>query len=584
MNLLRYTTIAATALTLVSCSTKRFSGVSVDCSAIPGENAFLSGLISSRISERVPSPEAGLPVLDLTFRLDTAMAAEAARVEIRGRRATVSAAGTRGLVFGAGKFLRSLRYTEKGIEARNGDYDFNPKASFRCCYTARHHNNWYHWATAEELTRYFEDMMLWGMNAFRFQGIYPGVNLVGADPEDIRYFEDNGRILADRIYQLGMTISGSGGGNVTDDNMPEEFKATPLNPRRGNDRWNVCPSKPGATEYLLDYKRRGLQRQKDMGYEFGYLSFFPYDEGGCQCEECSPWGGNGYVKLIEKMAKMDREIYPDAKFIVSCWYFDEADWEAFYKYLETQDWIDYLEIDAHGDFPRYPLEHKIPKGIPVVTFPEISMWGRFPWGGYGATALPERFERLYRQVEDIAKGFRLYSEGLYEDLNKFVITELYIDPSRHADDILEEYASYELPGVNPREFRKFIHLLEETHLCGEPDSTRKADFNPARFMRERPEEVLVERAEKAVEAYRLAMKLDSQILPSMRECWRWQLLKARATIDKEMFTSRSIHTPVADEWYAKLVNIYHAERQMRRMEAEGLGGATAVPYLQPQVR
>lgn len=584
MNLLRYTTIAAAALALVSCSPKRFSGVSVDCSAIPGENAFLSELISSRISERVPSPEAGLPVLDLTFRLDTTMAAEAARIEIRGRCATVSAAGTRGLVFGAGKFLRSLRYTEKGIEARSGIYGFAPKASFRGCYTARHHNNWYHWATAEELTRYFEDMMLWGMNTFKFQDLYPSINKVGAAPEDVGYFETNSKILADRIRELGMDLSARGGNNVTDDNMPAEFKATPLVPRRGNDRWNVCPSKPGATGYLLDYHSERLRLCKERGYEYSYLGFFPYDEGGCGCAECYPWGGNGYVKLIEKLYRVDKEIYPDTKAIVSCWYFDEADWEAFYRYLETQDWIDYLEIDAHGDFPRYPLEHKIPKGIPVVTFPEISMWGRFPWGGYGATALPERFERLYRQVEEIAGGFTLYSEGLFEDINKMVILGLYSDPSKHADDILEEYAGYELPGVNPREFRKFIHLLEETHLCGEPDSTRKADFNPARFMRERPGEVLAERAAKAVEAYRLAMKLDSQIIPSMRECWRWQLLKARATIDKEMFTSRSIHTPIADEWYAKLVKIYHAERQMRRMETEGLGGATAVPYLQPQVQ
>ena len=571
-------------LAISSCMTHQFSTVSVDTGAIPEEDSFLLELILERVDERVPAPDRTHPVLEVIFRTDPTLPGEDAVVTVRGGRVTVSASGTRGFVFGAGKFLRSLRYTCDGIVARDGEYRFSPKSDIRCCYTARHHNNWYHWATAEELTRYFDDMMLWGMNSFRFQLLYPGINRVGAAPEDVLFFESNSKVLADRIAQLGMTMMGPGGSNVTDDNMPKEFKATPLKPRRGNDRWNVCPSKPGATEYLLDYKLRKLQELKERGYEFDYLCFFPYDEGGCQCEECSPWGGNGYVKLIEKMFRLDREYYPDAKSIVSCWYFDEKDWEAFYKYLENQNWIDYLEIDSHGDFPRYPLEHKITGNIPVVTFPEISMWGRFPWGGYGATALPGRFERLYRQVQDIAKGFRLYSEGLYEDINKIVVTELYVDPSRHADDILEEYANYEFPGIKPRDFKKFIHLLEETHLCGEADSTRKADFNPSRFMREYPEHVLAERQAKAVQAYELAMKMDAQILPSMKDCWRWQLFKARAIIDKEMFSARSIHTPVSDEWYAKLVKIYHAERQMRRMEVEGLGGATAVPYLQPQVQ
>lgn len=572
------------AFILYACTSHSFSGVEVDLTAVPEGNGILEELVLSRIEERVPDPDRTLPVLRLRYETDPSLADECAFITIKGGTATVRASGKRGFIFGSGKFLRSLRYTEKGLEARRGEYSFVPASLLRGCYAARHHNNWYHWASAAELTRYFEDMTLWGMNAYRFQCTYPGVNLVGAAPEDIRYFEDNSIVLAARIKEMGMDLMASGGNNVTDDNMPAEFKATPLNPRRGNDRWNVCPSKPGATEYLLQYKHNVLQAQTDMGLDFGYMCFFPYDEGGCQCEECSPWGGNGYVKLIEKMFKMDKEFYPDAKSVVSCWYFDDADWEAFYKYLETQDWIDYLEIDAHGDFPRYPLEHRIPKGIPVITFPEISMWGRFPWGGYGATALPGRFERLYRQVEEIAGGFRLYSEGIFEDLNKVVIAGLYADPSRHADDILEEYANYELPGADVSEFKEFIHLLEDTHLCGEPDSTRKADFNPARFMRVYPESVLADRREKARKAYEIAMKLDSEIIPSMRGCWRWQLLKCRAIIDKEIFSARSLHTPTADECYEKLVGIYHAERQMRRMETEGLGGATAVPYLQPQVQ
>lgn len=559
-----------------------YSSVKIDSASLP--NPVIHDLIVSRIGERVPSPDGSLPALYVSFLQESSLSPEASRLEIKDGKATIIANGNRGFVFGAGKLLRSLTYYSNGFKAKEGSFEFKPEASFRCCYMARHHNNWYHWATADELTRYIDDMSLWGINSYRVQLSYPGVNLVGASDEDIAFFDSGSRALARRVAQLGMSLSGSGGNNVTDDNMPKEFKAIPLNPRRGNDRWNVCPSKPGATDYLIKYHMDRLRADKDKGFYYETLSFFPYDEGGCQCEDCSPWGGNGYVKLIEKLYESAREIYPEAKSVVSCWYFDEKDWTAFYEYLERQDWIDYLEIDAHGDFPQYPLEHAIPGNIPVITFPEISMWGRFPWGGYGATPLPDRFERLYRQVENIVGGFRLYSEGIYEDINKFVINGLYVDPSRHTDDLLEEYARYELPGVNVRDFKKYVHLLEETHLCGEPDSTRKADFNPARFMREYPESVLQERCKKAEEAYDIMLKLDAQILPSMRDCWRWTILKCRAIIDREMFTSRRIHTPMADECYSILSKIYHNERQIIRMEKEGLGGATCIPYLQPQLQ
>ena len=39
-------------------------------------------------------------------------------------------------------------------------------------------------------------------------------------------------------------------------------------------------------------------------------------------------------------------------------------------------------VDDHGNFPLWPLEHGGGKlgGLPLLNFPEISMWGRGPWG------------------------------------------------------------------------------------------------------------------------------------------------------------------------------------------------------------
>ena len=99
-----------------------------------------------------------------------------------------------------------------------------------------------------------------------------------------------------------------------------------------------------------------------------------------------------------------REIFPDIKVIVGTWAFDapndEGEYEGLYKRLRTDmSWIDYLMVDAHGDFPSYPLEHEVIR--PIVNFPEISMWGLAPWGGFGANPLPERFQRIWDSSKHI---------------------------------------------------------------------------------------------------------------------------------------------------------------------------------------
>ena len=86
-------------------------------------------------------------------------------------------------------------------------------------------------------------------------------------------------------------------------------------------------------------------------------------------------------------------------------------------------WADFLMVDAHREYPRYPLEHALIK--PIVNFPEISMWGLKPWGGYGANPLPERFQRIWNDSKHILDGGLPYSEGIYEDISKIQFAGYY---------------------------------------------------------------------------------------------------------------------------------------------------------------
>ena len=566
-----------------SCRHTVYSGVEVDISGLSEDQAFLEGLLQSRIRERIPAGCTRSRSMRIALRNSDSVQGENATVRINGDEVVITAGRTRGLIYGCGQFLRSLTFGRKGFVAKNGNYDFIPYSSYRCCYMARHYNTWYQRAPKEEILRYIDDMFLWGINTLYTQLSMSTVNYAYSTPEERLVFDETTDAICARVKECDMALQTSGGGNTARDGFPAEFKAERLVPARGNDRWNVCPSKPGALEFLLRNREENLKKYVAKGYPVTNMSYFPYDEGGCQCEDCAPWGGNGYVRTIKAMHELNEKYFPGVTETVSTWFFDEKDYEGLFKYLETQDWIDYLEIDSHSDFPSYPMNHAIPKGIPVTTFPEITMWGRVPWGGYGATPLPGRFERLFRQVSDKVKGYRLYSEGLYDDINKITVTGLYTSPSLGKKDILKKYAGYELPGADPGDFLKLTELLEAIHPTGDPSGTKRRDFNFLVFLRDASPGLLAERKKQSEKALALAKSIDRQIIPQMKGCWRWRILYLRAVIDNQIYTTHSLHTEAADKCYEELVRIYHGEAQLQRLLNEGKDGYTIPPY-RPEIQ
>eukprot|EP00040_Diaphanoeca_grandis_P001474 m.275804 g.275804 ORF g.275804 m.275804 type:complete len:174 (+) comp121308_c0_seq1:570-1091(+) len=146
----------------------------------------------------------------------------------------------------------------------------------------------------------------------------------------------------------------------------------------------------------------------------------------CKLFRRRPWGAKGFPKLSSHMATMARTIFPKLKMVVSTWCFDKpvvnsseyAGMDAYIKAEVAENGhsnFTYAMVDDHGDFPRWPLDHGGGKvgGLPLVNFPEISMWGRSPWGGWGANPLPARFQGLWLQTNGSVVGGMPYSEGGY---------------------------------------------------------------------------------------------------------------------------------------------------------------------------
>jgi len=563
---------------LGSVQAATYSAMTVDVSALPKERRFIRGLVLSRVWARTP-PETNGVALNVSFVLDSALAGEAAVVKVADGQAEIRGGRFRALVFGAGVLLRTIRYGEKSFSVEDGEYRFSPANPCRIAYLARHFNNWYHRAGADELVRYVEDLALWGLNGFMMQLDYPAVDMVWSTEGDRTVFAAASVALGERIHALDMDLVTFGGDNCAPEDMPPAFRAT-KDPKgsRGADEYNVCPEKPGALDYLMRLWQGKMERQRHI--PVSGLVYWPFDEGGCACEKCAPWGGNGYVRLIERLAKMNEKVYPGVKHIVSTWFFRDDDWEAFYAYLKKQDWIGALLIDAHGDFPKYPVEHPLPKNIPVITFPEISMWGRFPWGGTGANPLPARFERLYRQCQFIATGFALYSEGIYEDVNKIVINGLYVNPNLTHGDVLREYARWELPGCDEQDFMSLCAKLEDIYETQSINKKKgRRGHRMSRYLKETPQDQeLSRRARVAHEAAVLADTIDASILPRMRRSWRWRQIYLRAKIDEAVYAARDARTPAALSAYAELTGIYHAEKQVERLYDGTWRGYTCPPF------
>ena len=559
-----------------------YSRVKVDVSGLPPEKRFLASVVQSRIYDRTP-PSAIADAFRIRFIIDDDIAENTCEILSNDGKSEIRASTFRSLVFGTGKFLRSIDYNVETFSVSDCKKRFHPVKPIRQVYFARHFNTWYHRASPDELKRYIEDLALWGINSIKSFASVAAVDQAWSDESESRVFKFTTEAILQHMKSLDMDFAVSGGSNVSGEPIPVAAKAKAYGPgiMRGFSEFNVCPETNSGIELLLRGRSKALSEA--AGLKIDEFVYWPYDEGGCACDKCSPWGGRGYLKMARRMSEMNGKVHPGARHVVSTWLFDDDDWKGLYRYLESNKWIDCLLVDSHDEFPRYPLEHQIPGNVPIITFPEVSMWGRFPWGGTGATPLPRRLERLFRQAEPVASGFSIYSEGIFDDVSKCEIAALYAEPTRGYRDILEEYARYEFPGINPEDFVRLAEMLEDIHRTSINTNAHAGDTSNnsfANYVKLADENELIRRAEIARNAEILVERMEHAMLPCRRGSWRWRQIALRAKIDSAVYRTRNIRAEKAVEAYRELVELYHAERQYQLMcEGCPFAGYTCPPLI-----
>ena len=472
---------------------------------------------------------------DITLEIDNSLEELEGKIED----GVISAGSYSELLNTLGRFVRNPK-----IE--NGT--FKSKKEICAMYFASHNNNYYECAPIDEICDHIDDIALWGTNMIRVWF-------------DMYYFEDmeDGKEYAERLKKIlryaksiGLKIMMTTLSNEAFRHSPEHLRADWTCGHDGyiyplNDHYHVeiCPNKEGGLEKILEYRRSWFETFKDL--ELDYISFGPYDEGGCSCSKCAPWGGNGYIKTVEALIPLAKEYMPNTDIILSLWQFGtftgtDIEFEMMNKVMDEGRLKECKYLVAEPQYQRYAFE----KGMrrPIIGFPEISMCATIPWGGYGTNPIPKLLQELWDRDGDKLVGGWPYSEGFYEEINKVVMLRLYRD-GQSASDTVKEYLSYEfgLDGEMLQKAHDAIFAMEETLYRG---------FEPGH-------RYPVNKPDKMPEIEKAIIEGDATLPEEIKAKKKWQMIYLRAVIDGELYRNDFKRNDKVLEYFKKITEICHLE-------------------------
>jgi len=175
-----------------------------------------------------------------------------------------------------------------------------------------------------------------------------------------------------------------------------------------------------------------------------------------------PGGDPGHTQpkylfaLLEKQTALLRKYHPKAQMWMSPQSFSK-DWiEECYALMKVEPaWLGGIVYgpQTRDDIPT--LAARIPKRYPIRHYPDIthSTQAQFAvpdWdvayavteGREGPNPRPTQEREIFRRYMDIGTGFLTYSEGVNDDVNKFIWSGLGWNPDEPVLDILREFSRY----------------------------------------------------------------------------------------------------------------------------------------------
>ncbi|MHB0998069.1 MAG: hypothetical protein ACYC27_02395 [Armatimonadota bacterium] len=425
----------------------------------------------------------------------------------------ICGADENGLLYGLGRLLRIMNYRDTGISVEAVIEKQHPVGKERGVYFATHFNNWYESASIDEFERYVEDMALWGVNRISTwfdMNWFPDEFWMNPDSRGMQMVNKIKRVY-EIAHSLGMKAGLAAIANEGFSHQPGEDLQVDSTAQRGGfyPFSQICPSKPGGMDLILRNRRKILE----LIGPIDSLWYWPYDQGGCGCSGCMDENGWGkkFLEIGPQVAEVVKELNPNVEFIVSTWLMNDAEIGLVRKQMESgADWFTGILVETHRTD-----EFETGKGYTLWVFPEISMFETFfvSYGCNGANPAPVKFAEDARKITNQGYGSVLYSEGIYEDINKIIWAAVMWNPDRSAQDVVSEYSKYYFGTDNMKTGLDVILELEKTWGVYKLPQTS---------------------LQKTEEIINMLQSIKVK-LPDAEWCrWRWQVLSDRALIDHRM--------------------------------------------------
>lgn len=475
----------------------------------------------------------------------------------------VEASSRLGIISGAGRILQENDFDGDGMEITHFSGVYVPKQEFCGVYFASHFGNYYINAPEDEVIGYVEELALWGVGFIRVWfdfHHYTGLD----DPAALPIMKRLKLILKTGKY-FGMKISfvslANEGYKTTPDEMKAEWTAQNgyLREPCGHYHTEICPHKPGGLELIIKNRLDLFDAFSDTPPDI--LTFGVYDQGGCTCADCAPWAANGYIYTIKALIPAVKERFPDCRIGFCVWYLDlfiEGEWDKVYEAFETdtflQNEIEYIAAVHTIALPKNPVyAEAIRKGFgpghkPLLGFPEISMQSCTPWGGFGANPYPAYLQRDWDNVGHVQAGMWCYSEGIFEDINKYIVLGLYQGRYKTAQDAMLGYVRAEISKKYSDDIMKLLNILDATL----PRTCENSDRNDPDLIR-----MVIKHPEQVQTAAELAQKINGVLPERIRNGWRWRIIYLRAMADKALMDSDYYIREECEKYLRELEMLYH---------------------------
>ena len=374
-------------------------------------------------------------------RLASAPAGEEGfRVQVLDGNVVVAGNDARGMLFGIGWLLRNLRMergrvlqvedalrtaTAPRLRLRGHQLGYRPKV------------NAYDGFTVAMFDQYIRDLAIFGTNA---------IELIPPRSDDA---DDSPHFPLPKI-----------------DMMAEVSR---ICERYGLDVWIWYPamdrdySDPATVEFALKEWEEVYRRLPRIDYLF------------------VPGGDPGHTQpkhlfaLLEKQTALMRKYHPKAQMWMSPQSFSK-DWiEEFYGLMKAEPaWLGGIVYgpQTRDDIPT--LASRIPKRYPIRHYPDIthSTQAQFAvpdWdvayavteGREGPNPRPTQERDIFRRYMDVGTGFLTYSEGVNDDVNKFVWSSLGWNPDQPVAQTLREFSGYFIGQQYQDAFAQGLMALEQ---------------------------------------------------------------------------------------------------------------------------